>query len=371
MKTSLNQDQTKVIETLDGPMLVVAGPGSGKTFCLVERVANILRTTGIEPERILISTFTEKAAKELVTRITSRLGRIENLGNPLDLTVGTLHTIFLKLLEEFKAYTRIQKNYTVLDQFDQQYFLFQQAGEFRDIKGVEDALGLRSPQSSWRFAGALMAWLNKISEEGIVAEGLLASDSPEMKASGEAYQTYRRLLGEFNYLDFSTIQVEMLRLLDNPYVCAQIQGRFDYLMIDEYQDTNTIQERIVLKLAEGHQNLCVVGDDDQALYRFRGASIRNILEFPTRFPDDLCKQVRLTKNYRSEPPIIDFYNRWMDTADWTEDDKSFRFDKVIEPANDKPSQHPVVFRVAGDDGADNWADETQFGLFCRSIENPA
>lgn len=252
MKASPNLAQAQVIEAIDGPLLVVAGPGSGKTFCLVERVANILRTTGVAPERVMVSTFTEKAAKELVTRITSRLGGIENLGNPLDLTVGTLHSIFLKLLEEFRAYTRIQKNYTVLDQFDQQYFLFQQASEFKAIEGIEDALGLRGPQSSWRFAGALMVWLNKISEEGISAEQLLASETPEMLASGEAYQTYQRLLSEYNYLDFSTIQVEMLRLLDNPEVCEQIQGRFDYLMIDEYQDTNTIQERILLKLAEGH-----------------------------------------------------------------------------------------------------------------------
>lgn len=203
-----------------------------------------------------------------------------------------------------------------------------------------------------------MAWLNKISEEGITSESLAASETPEMKASGEAYKIYQRLLSEYNYLDFSTIQVEMLRLLDEPEVCEQIQGRFDYLMIDEYQDTNTIQERIVLKLAEGHRNLCVVGDDDQALYRFRGASIRNILEFPSRFPVGLCKQVRLTKNYRSEPPIIDFYNKWMDMADWSEGDTSFRFDKTIEPAKNAQPAHPTVFKVSGDDGGDNWADET-------------
>ncbi|WP_179381685.1 ATP-dependent helicase [Jannaschia marina] len=387
MKASPNHAQAQVIATTGGPLLVVAGPGSGKTFCLVERVANILRSTGVAPERVLVSTFTEKAAKELVTRITSRLGGIESLGNPLDLTVGTLHSIFLKLLEEFRAYTRIQKNYTVLDQFDQQYFLFQQASEFKDIEGIEDALGLRGPQSSWRFAGALMVWLNKISEEGISAEQLLANETPEMLASGEAYKTYQRLLSEYNYLDFSTIQVEMLRLLDNPEVCEQIQSRFDYLMIDEYQDTNTIQEKIVLKLAEGHRNLCVVGDDDQALYRFRGASIRNILEFPTRFPAGECKQVRLTKNYRSEPPIIDFYNRWMETTDWTEDDKSFRFGKNIEPASATATAHPSVFKVVGEDGEDNWAEETlaflknlrsqgiikdwnQVAFLFRSVRNP-
>ena len=131
------------------------------------------------------------------------------------------------------------------------------------------------------------------------------SESPgseDFETLGEAYGEYSRLLAQYNYLDFSTIQVEMLKLLENDTICAEIQGRFDYLMIDEYQDTNSIQEKIILKLAEPHDNLCVVGDDDQSLYRFRGASIRNILEFPKRFRPGQCTQVYLTKNYRSEPP---------------------------------------------------------------------
>ncbi len=382
-----NKSQSEVISCLNGPLLVVAGPGSGKTFCLVERVANILLSKEIEPERILVSTFTEKAAKELVTRITQRLGGIEAIGNPLDLTVGTLHSIFLKLLEEFRAHTRIQKNYTVLDQFDQQYFIFQQIGEFQKIDGLDAALGLNGPQSSWRRAGSLTTWLNKISEEGIPGEDLLSSSTPEMVASGQAYLTYQRLLGEYNYLDFSTIQVEMLRLLDTPEVCAELQKRFDFLMIDEYQDTNTIQEKILLKLAEEHKNICVVGDDDQALYRFRGASIRNILEFPERFPAGECHQVRLTQNYRSEPPTIDFYNNWMDTTEWEQDGTTFRFDKTIQPASSKPPHYTTVFKVSGDDGADNWAEETvaflkdlrskgivkdwnQVAFLFRSVRNP-
>ena len=388
MTTSPNLSQTKVIEITDGPLLVVAGPGSGKTFCLVERVVNILiKNSDISPERVLISTFTQKAAKELVTRITRRLGGVPGIGNPLDLTVGTLHSIFLRLLEEFRAYTRIQKNYTVLDLFDQRYFLFQQALEFRDIDGIHDVLGLHGPQSSWRFAGALATWLNKISEEGISGEALSQSETPELATSGEAYQAYRRLLTEYNYLDFSTIQVETLRLLQNSDVCEEIQNRFDYLMIDEYQDTNVIQEKIVLKLAAKHRNICVVGDDDQALYRFRGASIRNILEFPERFSEGECQQVRLTKNYRSEPPIIEFYNRWMETIDWTSEGKSFRFDKVIEPNQATPSAYPSVFKVSGDDDAENWAEETvsflknlrskgvikdwnQVAFLFRSVRNP-
>ena len=104
---------------------------------------------------------------------------------------------------------------------------------------------------------------------------------------------------------------------ERPEVLDEIRSKIQYLMVDEYQDTNTIQERILFKLAEPDYNLCVVGDDDQGLYRFRGATIRNILEFPQNFPDDVCQQVRLTTNYRSHPDIIEFYNDWMDTLDWT------------------------------------------------------
>lgn len=107
----------------------------------------------------------------------------------------------------------------------------------------------------------------------------------------------------------------------------------------------------------------MVGDDDQSLYRFRGASIRNILEFPKRFPPGQCKRVDLTKNYRSEPPIIEFYNSWMETTDWTEGDESFRFQKQIEPAYPRDTLFPSIFKVSGEDGKDDWASEaTEFLL---------
>lgn len=124
VKQGPNQQQLEAIETLDGPVLIVAGPGSGKTFSLVERTANLLTTRKVEPERVLISTFTEKAAKELKTRIAERLQRSDLNINPLDLCVGTLHSIFLDIIDEFRAFARIRRNYTILDQFDQQYFVF-------------------------------------------------------------------------------------------------------------------------------------------------------------------------------------------------------------------------------------------------------
>ena len=288
--TRANPQQQKAIETTEGPVLIVAGPGSGKTFSLVERTVYLLKEKSIAPERILISTFTEKAAKELKTRASARMIQSGLDSNPLDLNVGTLHSIFLDLLEEFRAFTRINRSYTVLDQFDQQYFLYQNLSEFRAIEGFEDYLTGGRRMSSWRFAEKLAIQLNKVAEEAVSEKELEGSQHSELQMLGKAYAKYQVLLEQYNYLDFSTIQVEMLRLLENDDIKEEIQSRFHYLMIHEYQDTNTIQERIVLLLAAKHQNLCVVGDDDQALYRFRGASIRNILEFPKRFEKGKCRQ---------------------------------------------------------------------------------
>ncbi|RAN39068.1 ATP-dependent DNA helicase [Hyphomonas sp. GM-8P] len=352
-----NAEQQKAINTLDGPVLIVAGPGSGKTYCLVERTIKLLAQREVEPERVLVSTFTEKAAKELKTRIASRMQRASSKLNPLDLTVGTLHSTFLDILDEFRAFSRIRRNYTILDQFDQQYFVYQRLSAFDDIDGLDGLIRPSNNVPSWRVAETLCGYLNKVAEEAVDPSALAVAAHPELVAIGEAYRRYQELLEQFNYIDFSTIQVEVLRLLDIPEVGEKLCARFDYLMIDEYQDTNTIQERIVLKLASQHSNICVVGDDDQALYRFRGASIRNILEFPKRFAPGQCTQINLTKNYRSHPDIVEFYNEWMELADWEGEDRSYRYPKVIEAESLDRAERPVVFKVSGADGEDNWADE--------------
>ena len=382
-----NPQQMDAITSLDGPVLIVAGPGSGKTFCLIERTANLLSSRKISPERILVSTFTEKAAKELKTRISGRLqGNHTNI-NPLDLTVGTLHSIFLDIIDEFRAFSRIRRNYTILDQFDQQYFVFQRLPEFRAIDGLEAFIRPSPNLSSWRVAERLCGYINKISEEAVDPASLAKADAQELRIIGQAYALYQQLLEQYNYIDFSTIQVEVLRLLEMPEVADQLCARFDYLMIDEYQDTNTIQERIVMKLASRHSNLCVVGDDDQSLYRFRGASIRNILEFSKRFPTGACHQIYLTKNYRSHPDIVDFYNRWMELPDWHGEDHDYRFPKIIEAAGTDRAKRPVVFKVSGEDADNRWAEETiafltklrgggiikdwnQVAFLFRSVRNP-
>jgi len=367
-----NPQQLRAIEALDGPLLIIAGPGAGKTFTLVERTINLLSTRNIDPSRILVSTFTEKAAKELLTRISNRLLERGMSVNPADMAIGTLHSIFLGLLEEFRAFTRIRRNYTVLDQFDQQYFFYQNSTEFRSIQGLEDLLHPGQKMSGWWFAESLMTRLNKLSEEGIDAEGLVASAVPEFQILGAAYKKYQELLDAANALDFSTIQVEALKLFSHEKVRHELENRFDYLMIDEYQDTNTIQEKIILRLGSGKKNVCVCGDDDQSLYRFRGASIRNILEFAERFEAGTCNRVYLTDNYRSHPAIVEFYNEWMHLTDWdaapgidSTTPKSYRFQKTIKSVSNDRGDRPAVFKVAGADGQSDWASQVAAFLLSR------
>ena len=178
--------------------------------------------------------------------------------NPADMAIGTLHSIFLGLLEEFRPFTRIRRNYTVLDQFDQQYFFYQNSTEFRSIDGLEDLLHPGQKVSGWWFAESLMTRLNKLSEEGIDAEALAASAVSEFQILGAAYKKYQELLDTSNALDFSTIRVEALKLFSHEKVRHELENRFDYLMIDEYQDTNTIQEKIILRLGTARRTCAFV-----------------------------------------------------------------------------------------------------------------
>ncbi len=350
----LNTQQKLAVETTDGPLLIIAGPGSGKTHTLVERVVYLIAKQGVTPENILISTFTEKAAAELITRITNRLLEQSIRVNLNEMYIGTLHSICLSILEENRDLTRLKRSYSVIDQFEQAYFLFQRLNDFKTIDNSDMILG--SPVSSnWSRANNLLSWLNKVSEEAISAEELLKSENSMVVALGECYQMYHQKLEDENVLDFSTIQYETLKLLDqNHDILSSYQKKIKYLMIDEYQDTNTIQEAIVLKLSGHHNNICVVGDDDQSLYRFRGATVRNILEFPSHFDEGMCKQVRLSINYRSHKGIIDFYNDWMDRDDWWEGDRCFRYGKETIPRDGEFPAYKPVLKVTGKESESEW-----------------
>ena len=230
-----------------------------------------------------------------------------------EMYIGTFHSLCLRIIKEHLEFTRLKKNFRTLDEFDQNYTVFQNMYRFRRIEGFEEAV---SGQSTWRQANKICELVNKLSEELIDPTELMEDDDVRISALGEIMEVYQVVLAENNLMDFSAIQTEAYWLLTNyPEVLAEIRAKIRYIMIDEYQDTNYIQEQLVFLFGGESQNICVVGDDDQGLYRFRGATIRNILEFPHKFPDGACKVIPLVINYRSNSDIVDFYNQWMITTD--------------------------------------------------------
>ncbi len=299
-----NEAQREAISTTNGPVLITAGPGTGKTFTLVQRAIYIIQECGILPEQILMATFTDKAAKEIVTRITNELASRNISVNVNDMYVGTFHSLCLRIIKENLEYTRLKRNYRLLDTFDQKYLVFQNINKFREIEGF----ALIFPNmGAWRCSEEICTYVNHLSEEFVNTEQLISDSNPEISALGRILQAYHELLQEGNLLDFAAIQTECYRLLvEHPEILQELQDKIQYLMIDEYQDTNYIQEQIVFLLGGKHGNICMVGDDDQGLYRFRGATIRNILEFPQKFTKGKCKIIPLTVNYRSNSDIVDF-----------------------------------------------------------------
>lgn len=349
-------DQALAIESTEGPLLIIAGPGSGKTSTLVERTIHLIAEKNVAPETILISTFTEKAAKELISRITNRLLELDIRVNINDMYIGTLHSIFLKIIKDNREYSRLPKNLRMLDLFDQTYFIYQNIAQFTNIENSTELLGPHT-MSRWQKATRIAELVPKVAEELINPDDLLASPEFKVRLLGQIYKTYEAMLNDLQALDFSHIQVETWRLLnDNPDLLKKLQENIQYLMIDEYQDTNTIQERILLKLLpEDRKNICVVGDDDQSLYRFRGATVRNILEFEKNFqPPFKCQVIKLTTNFRSHPDIIEFYNNWMDLYTWSDGQTTFRFLKTIEPQQKEFPSIPSVFKISATGDPTNW-----------------
>ena len=304
LQSKANPQQLEAILATDGPVLIIAGPGSGKTFTLVERIVYLITHKGVAPESLLVVTFTDKAARELTTRISNRLAELNIQFNLNEMYLGTFHSICLRLLEDYREFTRLKRSFTLFDQFDQQYFLYQHIKDFRTLPDAQLVMG-GDQTGRWAQSENLLKWLNKVSEEALGAATLAAAPEVEIRALAACFAKYQELLHEHNSLDFSGIQYEALQLLEKrPEVLAQLREKLTHLMVDEYQDTNTIQERILLLLAGERRNLCVVGDDDQGLYRFRGATIRNILEFPALFDDGQCNQVKLTVSCNPKTGLI-------------------------------------------------------------------
>ena len=328
---NLNDRQKQAVLITDGPLLIIAGPGTGKTFTLVKRVAYLIKEKNVAPGEIMAVTFTEKAARELMSRIADEFVKQGIDANVNDMYIGTFHALCLRLLKEYGKADVIGKR-RMMDRFEQTYLV---AGKMDTLSRLRGFSSVIKKKSKWEKAEEVCRYVNQMREELVDIDALLKESDSQLYFLGRLADSYRyHILEKQNTMDFSSILTETYRMLTElPEALADLRSKIRYILVDEYQDTNYIQEQLVFLIAGEQQNICVVGDDDQGMYRFRGATIRNILEFPSHFPEGVCQKVYLETNYRSAPGIIELYNRWMKNAEgvnlfnWNR----FRFDKTIQP----------------------------------------
>jgi len=320
-----NQDQENAINHLEGPLLLVAGPGSGKTRVLLWRTFNLIVFHDVTPSEIFLSTFSKKAAKQLKDGLLTLLGSVpDRYFDTSEMYVGTVHSLCLRILTDkrFKNSTAVPE---LMDDVDQ-YFHIYKNRKVKDDNKVILALQQRKGNSNGhKVTIGLISLFNRLSEECLSPKEF--GDQGEASAFlAEMYQSYLESLKRLNKTDQSLLQQAALTVLTNNPKPSPV---FKHLLIDEYQDTNTVQESIFYQLANDVRNLCVVGDDDQSLYRFRGATVENLVQFPTRCLQYLkveAKSIYLLNNYRSSPQIVKLYNQFIKTD---ESLQQYRFDKTI------------------------------------------
>ena len=292
----LNSEQRKAVACVEGPVLIVAGAGSGKTRVLTCRIANILGQ-GCEPDRILALTFTKKAAGEMKERIAVMVGE----RRARRLFMGTFHSIFIRFLREYAAFLGYPSSFTIYDTSD----------SVSAIKACVKDLGLDEKVYKPRevLARISMAKNNLVTADAYRNNpSIVMSDTHSKKPKiCDVFTMYAQRCKASGVMDFDDILLNMNILLrDNREALEDIAGRFSYILVDEYQDTNRAQYLILNRLAQFHRNVCVVGDDSQSIYAFRGARIENILSFKKDYPE--CKVFRLERNYRSTKVIVDAAN---------------------------------------------------------------
>ncbi len=287
----LNDMQQKAVLKTDGPLLVLAGAGSGKTTVLTRRIAYILKMHKARPWEILAITFTNKAAKEMLERITSLVP--DDAG---DMWIKTFHSACLRMLRRDIDKIGYTSNFNIYDTNDQKRIVKQC---IKDCMLNEDNYPVKS----------IISRISDAKNKGIspeVFESKIALDY-RMKGYAKIYSRYSQILKANNALDFDDLLCKTVEILEKyPDVLEYYQNKFKYILVDEYQDTNHIQYRLVSMLAQKTRNLCVVGDDDQSIYKFRGADVTNILDFEKQFPD--AETVKLEQNYRSTQNILDAAN---------------------------------------------------------------
>jgi DNA helicase-2/ATP-dependent DNA helicase PcrA len=297
-ESNLNDEQLEVVNNIHGPMLIIAGAGSGKTRTIVYAVAKLL-SSGVYPSQIMLVTFTNKAASEMIKRVESLLGK-----RPKGIWAGTFHSIANRFLRIYCKTLNMKPNYTIMDEGDAKA-LMKLAISDTDVSELEQ----RFPTSAQ--AKDILSFsinCNKTIEEVVLWKYLHYNDAAIIAKLKQVFKIYAKKKEADSLLDFDDLLVFWNRLLEERDVARMIAKRIQYVLVDEYQDTNYIQDDIIHKIVKNNpeQNVIAVGDDAQSIYAFRGANFQNILRFEKRYKN--CKRHTITYNYRSRPQILELAN---------------------------------------------------------------
>jgi len=288
---TLNKEQKEAVITTDGPLLVIAGAGSGKTRVLTHKIAYLISEKNVSPYNILAITFTNKAAKEMKERVEKIVS--EDVKN---MWISTFHSSCVRILRKDIDKIGYENNFVIFDSADQKTL----------IKECQKELNIDDKNFSYQY---IISEISKAKNQLLSAKEYLEQNQSNFRLSkvANAYMLYEKKLKANNALDFDDLIMKTTQLfLENPEVLMYYQQKFKYILVDEYQDTNMAQFTLVNLLAAGNGNICVVGDDDQSIYAFRGADMRNILEFEAAFPG--AKTIKLEQNYRSTGNILNAAN---------------------------------------------------------------
>jgi DNA helicase-2/ATP-dependent DNA helicase PcrA len=329
----LNEKQREAVTTTEGPVMIIAGPGSGKTRALTHRIAYLLATGKAQPRDILALTFTNKAAGEMKERVENLVG-----DDARGMWVSTFHSAFARLLRMEGDKIGYSEDFSIYDTTDSKRIIKQQMqGRGLDTDVVK-------PRSAQRMISSAKNQMIGPEEYASLARG----DQQEMVA--KVYTAYERALKQANALDFDDLLLKPIQLFEeHEDVLEKYQQRWQYVHIDEYQDTNQAQYVLARKLADRHENLCVVGDDAQSIYAFRGADITNILDFDTDYPD--ATTIRLERNYRSTENIIRLADSIIEENDdqiekelWT-DNAEGEYVALMEALSEKDEAQKIERRI--------------------------
>ncbi|UCE98159.1 MAG: UvrD-helicase domain-containing protein [Dehalococcoidia bacterium] len=285
--TTLNSAQREAAETISGPLLILAGPGSGKTRVITHRIAYLIRVCGISPRRIMAVTFTNKAAREMEERLKKLTS-----GFVRELTIGTFHAICVRILRQDGGLIGINPRFVIYDREDQ-------------LSLVKTAIKEAGFDPKQYAPSVIISVISNAKSQVISTQAFIKKGSSHFEeVVGRVYEKYQRLLEQNNALDFDDLLMKTVQLFDEqPEVLDRYRKKYQHIMVDEFQDTNLVQYKLVKQLAGGYRNICVVGDPDQSIYSWRSADLRNILSFEKDYPE--AKIVLLEQNYRSTKAILE------------------------------------------------------------------